>query len=155
MFCSQQPRMCNCTTAKQHSAPAHPAYCKVQARAVSRDFRLQQRSTRSIANQVFESCWVWVSSPPQRRHCIPTFACALQTRVCTSCTASSSHCHPNIVDRLTSGLLAVAAAASISLAVPAPSALAGELQPFLSSTGALLSVSAQPFLGEVQHRYCR
>lgn len=109
MFCAPHPRACTCSTTKQHIAGAHLHSCQIQAKSVSNSVASRHRTSRSSARQA---------------------------TLCIPCTASSSHsCHASTVDRLVSGLMACAAAASISLTLPAHSAFAGELQPFLSSTG--------------------
>ena len=63
----------------------------------------------------------------------------LQATETISCAAreESAQCHPSVRDKFMSGLMACAAAASVTLAVPASGAFAGEQQPFLSSTGTL------------------
>jgi len=132
MFCAQHPRACTCSTTKQHTASAQSHSCQVQAKSVSDSFGLRHRTSKSSARQV----GVDGRRADLHQRMETDRQMTLQARLCIPCTASSSHpCHASTVDRLVSGLMACAAAASISLTVPPHSAFAGELQPFLSSTG--------------------
>lgn len=107
--CAQQPRSCICASAEQHPAKPHSPFCQVQAKSVNKSIRLNHQPSRTFSKQA--------------RHCISCAAC------------SSNPHHANVADRLVSGLMACAAVASLSVVVPTPNAFAGELQPFLSSTG--------------------
>jgi len=146
MFCAPQPRACTCSTTKQHTASAHPHSCQVQAKSVSSSLAFRHRTTKSSARQVgfVDRLVAWHQRTETEIHM------TLQARLCIPCTASSSHsCHASTVDRLVSGLVACTAAASISLALPAHSAFAGELQPFLSSTGTELAAFGVQMKGDV------
>ena len=146
MFCAPHPRACTCSTTKQHTASAHPHSCQVQAKSVSNSFAFRHRTSKSSARQVCVDDRL--ADLHQRME--TEIHMILQARLCTPCTASSSHsCRASTVDRLISGLMACAAAASISLALPAHSAPVGELQPFLSSTGTDLAAFGIPMKGDV------
>lgn len=132
MFCAPHPRACTCSTTKQHIAGAHPHSCQIQAKSVSNSVASRHRTSKSSARQV----GVDDRHVDSHQRMETNIHMTLQARLCIPCTASSSHsCHASTVDRLVSGLMACAAAASISLTLPGHSAFAGELQPFLSSTG--------------------
>lgn len=146
MFCALHPRACTCSTTKQHTASAHLHSCQVQTKSVSNSVAFRHRTSKSSARQVGADDRRADSHQRMEtdRHL------TLQARLCIPCTASSSHsCHASAVDRLISGLMACAAAASISLTLPAHSAFAGELQPFLSSTGIDLAAFGVQMKGDV------
>lgn len=147
MFCAPHPRACTCSAFKQHTASAHPHSCQVQAKSVSNSFAFRHRTSKLSARQV----GVGDRRAESHQRMMDTeIQVTLQARLCTLCTASSSHsCHASTVDRLVSGLMACAAAASISLTLPAHSAFAGELQPFLSSTGIVLAAFGIRMKGDV------
>ena len=142
--CAQQPRSCICASAEQHPAKPHSPFCQVQAKSVNKSIRLNHQPSRTFSKQVVEVEGMLPAhdsayQSQQPDNCV----CAFQARHCISCAACSSNPHhANVADRLVSGLMACAAVASLSVVVPTPNAFAGELQPFLSSTGRQLSKHA-------------
>ena len=149
----QMPKSCVCAPARQLPASIHAPACHVQAKAVGQNHRSCHRSGFTSNKQV-QGCFLdRVGSQSGCKLAAPLVV--LQATHSTSCAATqeSTDCHPSVRDRFMSALMACAAAASVTLALPASSAFA-EQQPFLSSTGALPQLAVSCIMYAPVARQC-